>query len=279
MAATVLARFLLVVYGLGLAGCASTILPIYEVNGQQREWAQMQVRQAHIPAPRLTPDVDWLPTLDRVVARMWPAALVVCQETFSHGCPESLQSMRPTVITDDMSVNAFARRDGVLGFNGGLIRVAGVDDEIAMVVGHEIAHIMLGHNQKQESNETMGGLLGLAVGLGVAYDLAPHTDSDVLADIVSGSTQAAAQVGRLAYSPEMELEADILSAYMLHEAGYDLDLAKNFFIRTQRLGVAAGPDKALSVVGFLGTHPSDDRRLAHWALVASRAKSGLRPGQ
>lgn len=46
--------------------------------------------------------------------------------------------------------------------------------------------------------------------------------------------QAGAVAGRIRYSREMELEADQLATYIVHEAGYDLRAARKLFIRMAR---------------------------------------------
>ena len=260
------------------AGCATTLLPVYEPTSAHKLQAMELARRTALPPSRRTPRAELVAVAERVRQRMWPAGLTVCREVFATNCPESLASMRVMVWLDEGNINAFAREDGVLGFNGGLIQAAGSDDEIAMVMGHEMAHIMLGHNAKQASNEGLGVLLGLALGVGATHELAPYMDGDGLAQVLQGSVSLFQQAGALAYSPEMELEADTLSAHIVHEAGYDVNAAKGFLIRTARIGAAAGPANALGVVGFLGSHPSDDRRLAHWDIVAAKAVSGLRPG-
>ena len=259
-------------------GCATNVLPVYQLTSAHKHQAMEVARHTALPPSRRTPRAELVAVVERVRQRMRPAGLIVCREVFTTNCPESLASMRVMVWLDDGNINAFAREDGVLGFNGGLIQAAGTDDEIAMVMGHEMAHVMFGHNAKKASNEGLGMLFGLALGMGATYDIAPYMDERDLAQVLQGSMSLFQHAGALAYSPEMELEADTLSAHMVHEAGYDVNAAKGFLIRTARIGAAAGPANALSMVGFLGSHPSDDRRLAHWDIVAAKAVSGLRPG-
>ena len=70
-------------------------------------------------------------------------------------------------------------------------------------------------------------------------------------------------LGSRAYSPEMELEADRLSVYILEEAGYALGAMRDALVRLHRTKTGATSSGTALQVGFLETHPSDDRRLAH----------------
>lgn len=102
-------------------------------------------------------------------------------------------------------------------------------------------------------------------------------EAEEMARLMQSSTQAFGDAGRIYYSKEMELEADALSAHIVHEAGYDLSAAKGFLVRAHRIAAAVGPQRARAAVGFLSTHPSDEKRIAHWGIVAGKARAGLTP--
>src|SRR3546814_16043054 len=48
-------------------------------------------------------------------------------------------------MMDDRQVNAFATVGGYIGVNAGLVLVADTEDEVAGVLGHEIAHVTQTH--------------------------------------------------------------------------------------------------------------------------------------
>lgn len=264
--------------GAFLLGCAAHSLPMPHVDGQAIRMAEGELRYASLPAPmRLSPS-EWVPALERVRQRMWPAGLTVCRETFTHGCPESLKSMRPVVLTDVADINAYADdQSGQLLFTAGLMRQIGNDDEIAMVMGHEMAHIMFGHNQKTRDNADMGAALGLLIGLGASAEYAPYLSATEMTNLMQLSMQGFQHLGSLSYSKEMELEADALSAHIVDEAGYNFQAAKGFLVRMHRKAAEVGPQQAKSMVGFLSTHPSNARRLAHWDIAAGKAVLGMTP--
>ena len=258
------------------SGCATHVLPMQSFSKAQKQQAVYEARRMVLSPSRMTLHEDMHEVVERIRLRIGPAALKVCQEVFSSNCFESLNSMR-IVVKNDQNINAYADQHGNLGLNSGLIQAAGSDDEIAFVIGHEIAHVMFGHIGKQQDNANMGALLGLLISAGATYEFGSYVDPHETGQFIYDSTMAFGEAGWLAYSPEMELEADTLSAHIIHEAGYDVRLAKSMLVRMARIGVSAGPEIVMSVVGYFGTHPSDDRRLAHWDVVAAKAVRGLTP--
>ncbi len=164
------------------------------------------------------------------------------------------------IVVDDtpgQSPNAFQTRDKagrpIIGFNLPLIAEARNADEMAFVMGHEAAHHILGHLDQQERAATAGGLvagaLASALGGGIVTDTA---------------RQVGTVVGARAYAKDYELQADQLGTVITWNAGYDPERGAAFFTRV--------PDPGDH---FLGTHPSNARRVdAVRAVVA-----GLRAGQ
>ena len=166
----------------------------------------------------------------------------------------------PTIYTDDKVVNAFADEKDNVGLYTGLLNNMRLESERAAVLAHEYAHVMLGHVEKTQTNTLTGGLLlsglvgGVAALNGVKLDPRVYTD---MADI-------GMKLGRTAYSPAMELEADRMAVYILRTAGYPVAAMRDALIRLSRLKASPGTAMgSISRVGFLETHPSDDRRIAH----------------
>ena len=81
--------------------------------------------------------------------------------------------------------------------------------------------------------------------------------------------------GSRAYSPEMELEADRLAVYILQEARYPGLAMRDALVRLHHLKTSPVASGALvGRVGFLETHPSDDRRIAHILSVIRDVAAG-----
>jgi metalloendopeptidase OMA1, mitochondrial len=141
-------------------------------------------------------------------------------------------------------VNAFCLPGGKVGVFSGLLRVVANDDQLAAVLGHEIAHALAHHTSERLAREQArgGGIL--------------------------------AQLGNLRYDREQESEADHIGAFLMTFAGYDPREAVAFWERM------AGQHGQLPEI--LTTHPSDEHRIAQlreWVPRALGAKRAYDEGR
>jgi predicted Zn-dependent protease len=143
----------------------------------------------------------------------------------------------PVLPTQDDIVNAFADGDKVY-IASGMMRFAESDEELALVVGHEIAHNCLGHISKQKGNMLLGGLLDAVVYAGTGVD--------------TGNVFASA--GGQAFSQSFESEADYMGIYLAKRAGYDVEHAPAFWRR-----MAAEHPGSIKQ-NFGSSHPSTPER-------------------
>ena len=142
----------------------------------------------------------------------------------------------PTFLHNDDSVNAFADGSRII-VTSGLMRFAEADDELAFVIGHELAHNTMGHIQAKTGNMILGGIVGaILTGLSGINVIDPMM-----------------QVGVLAFSQEFEAEADYVGVYYAAKAGYDTKKAAYFWRR-----MAAAHPRAIGLQGT--THPSSAKR-------------------
>ena len=65
----------------------------------------------------------------------------------------------PTVLRDDNQVNAFADGSRII-ITTGLMRFTDTDGELALVIGHELAHNTMGHIESKAGNMIVGGIIG-----------------------------------------------------------------------------------------------------------------------
>ncbi|HEV8661970.1 MAG TPA: M48 family metallopeptidase [Candidatus Methylomirabilis sp.] len=138
------------------------------------------------------------------------------------------------VNADD--VNAFADGKRVI-LTTGMVRFARTDGELALVVGHEIAHNALGHISKQRVNRVPGMLL------------------DVLIAGTTGIyTGMFSELAGRAFSKGFEAEADYAGLYIAARAGHDIGDAADFWRR-----MAAEHPGSIKK-NFLASHPSAPER-------------------
>lgn len=140
--------------------------------------------------------------------------------------------------------NAFqtVSEDGqpVITFTASMIATARNADELAFVMGHEAAHHIAGHLDRQALNAAAGAVIfeGLA-------SLTGGNASDI-----REAKDLGAFVGARSYSKEFELEADELGTIITHRAGYNPLIGAQFFSRI--------PDPGNR---FLGSHPPNAERI------------------
>lgn len=155
-------------------------------------------------------------------------------------------------VVRNASVNAFAVPGGYIYVNGGLLIEASNDDEVAGVLGHEIAHVNAHHLARQQEATK---LLNYTALLGALLSV-------VQPAIGAGAAAASAAV-ELKYRREFEQEADYLGATYMRQAGYDPRGMLDFFkklLDEQRLNPAGAPPYLLS-------HPLTQVRLTNLEAV------------
>lgn len=152
------------------------------------------------------------------------------------------------VFDEPKTINAFALPGGKVGVYSGLLKLVSSDDEIAIVMGHEIAHVTARHGSERTSANVAIAAGGLVAGF--ALDDSKYQEALLL------GYGAAAGVGVLAFSRKHESEADYIGLRYAAKAGYDPHASVTFW---QKMAKASGGS---NVPVFLRTHPSDERRIA-----------------
>jgi predicted Zn-dependent protease len=170
-------------------------------------------------------------------------------------------------VIDDKTPNAFAMPGGKIGFNVGMFPYASTDDDIAVILGHEVSHVLCQHSSERISQ-------GLLVQLGaVAVDEATKNKSAQTRQAWMAGFGLGSQVGvLLPFSRSHESEADHLGLIFMARAGYNPEAAPAFW---QRFAKAGGNKPA----EFLSTHPADAtrvRQLQEW-MPEAKAQAPKQP--
>ena len=148
------------------------------------------------------------------------------------------------------SVNAFAMPGGKIVIYTGLLPVTKTEDALAVVVGHEIAHVIAQH-----STERLSQQVALQYGGAIAGGLLGN--SQAMQQLGSTVFGLGAQYGvMLPYARKQEYEADEIGLIVMAMAGYDPRTAVPFWTRMSESGGASVPE-------FLSTHPTDSKRIAN----------------
>lgn len=151
-------------------------------------------------------------------------------------------------LVNDAQINAFCMPGGKIVVYEGLMNLVASEDELAVVIGHEVAHAVAKHSNERMSqqiltqygaqilsaavsqkNEMIQSMAGQVYGLGAQYGLA------------------------LPFSRKHELEADYMGLILMTIAGYNPDVAIHFWQKMSASG-SQTPE-------FMSTHPSDSKRI------------------
>jgi predicted Zn-dependent protease len=162
--------------------------------------------------------------------------------------PYRSQPWELAVIADD-SANAFALPGGKIGVNTGLLDIATTPDELAAVIGHELAHVISEHAAERVSQQFAADAALQAV---QSYSESRGAGQGGL---VVGLLGAGAQVGvMLPFSRLHEREADQLGQRYMAEAGFDPRAAVTLW-QKMRDASSSRPPK------LLATHPDPEDRV------------------
>ena len=153
------------------------------------------------------------------------------------------------VVFSDADANAFALPGGKIGVYTGMLKVAENQDQLATVIGHEVAHVLAKH-----SNERVSQKFAVEQGLGLINALAnPQSGTG---QTLMGLLGVGAQYGILMpYSRIQESEADILGLDLMAKAGFDPRQSTRLWVNMGRAGGGQPPE-------FLSTHPSRNTRIS-----------------
>lgn len=124
-----------------------------------------------------------------------------------------------------------------------MMRFAASDDELAVVVAHEIAHNAMRHLDAKNRNASAGLFLGLLADIALASQ-GINTGGDF--------TNTGAAAGAAAFSQDFEREADYVGMYILARAGRDVSKAPNFWRRMAQ--------ESPGSIKYASTHPTSAER-------------------
>jgi len=152
-------------------------------------------------------------------------------------------------IIDDDTPNAFALPGGRIGVNRGMFKVANNQDLLAVVLGHELSHVVSRHGAERMSDNIAAQV---AIVAGTAYAATRGTN----AGYAAAALGAGAEVGiLLPFSRMQESEADTLGQRYMAQAGFDPRAAATLWQRMAEQTPGASKQPA-----FLSTHPASYNR-------------------
>ncbi|HSA68535.1 MAG TPA: M48 family metallopeptidase [Burkholderiales bacterium] len=178
--------------------------------------------------------------------------------------PDSAKwSWEVQVIDDPKTVNAFCMAGGKMAIYTGMWdQLKATDDEIAQVMGHEIAHALADHTR-----ERMSIAMTTAVATTAAAIIVGTQDSGPGVGLaLTGAQLASVLAIQLPNSRQGESEADQIGIELAARAGYDPKSAVTLWEKMGKLGGGKGTPE------FLSTHPSPQNRAARLAELGAQVE-------
>ena len=163
--------------------------------------------------------------------------------------PRAAQWKWEVVLLKSGQVNAFCMPGGKIAFYTGILdKLKMTDDEIALVMGHEIAHALREHGRERMAKSTMANVAGALAGAGMSKWLGVDPR---ISNQVAG---AGAKLAVLKFSREDETEADVVGLDIAARAGFDPRAGVLLWQKMGLVNKGAPPQ-------WLSTHPAGDNRI------------------
>lgn len=211
------------------------LVPASQLERQAAQQYQQLLRQAAAKGALAPAGHPELQRLRRIAARLIPHA--------SRFNPEAGRWQWEVNLIGSKEANAFCMPGGKIAFYTGLVQgLRLTDDEIAIVMGHEIAHALREHARermaKSELTDLGVSLLGSLIGQG-QYTRAFRMGGDLL---------------NLKFSRDDESEADVIGLELTARAGYDPRAGISLWQKMDAANHGAPPQ-------WLSTHPASANRI------------------
>ncbi|MEQ1597913.1 MAG: M48 family metalloprotease [Methylotenera sp.] len=142
---------------------------------------------------------------------------------------------------DDVK-NAYADGKNIVVYKG-MMDFFKADEEIALVLSHELAHNSMKHIDAKQKNAMVGGIFGLLLDVAAAA-AGVNTNGEF--------AKTGAGLAGNSYSVEFEQEADYVGLYFMKKAGYEIEHAADFWRR-----MAVNNSQAITVKS---SHPTTPQR-------------------
>jgi predicted Zn-dependent protease len=201
----------------------------------QQQYAQMlqQAQQQRALAPDNHPQVE---RLRYIAQRLIPSA---------NGWNERAKQWKWEVnLLGSKDLNAFCMPGGKIAFYYGILSLLQLsDDEVATIMGHEMAHAL-----REHARERMGKTAATRLGAGALSALLG------LGNVGDAALNMGAQLLTLRFSREDESEADIVGMDLAARAGYDPAAGVTLWQKMMAANKGAPPQ-------FLSTHPAGATRI------------------
>lgn len=243
------------------AGIANYLLHIQEapITGRRRYIAFTSAQFMKIAQFEF--EMQWNNLKDDIVDPSDPAykrVLGLSQKIINGN--QDLEFMRKqqwtVIVVDNDDANAFILPTGHVFVFTGLLTTVQNDDQLAVVIGHEMAHALLNHAAEQVSVAQAVDLMIIVV-MAALWAFLP---TDGIALVTQWFYNKVVHLLlTLPYSRQLETEADVVGLQLIAKACYDVRESSRFW-QTMAVYGEQSPDDASQPPEWLSTHPSHENR-------------------
>lgn len=198
---------------------------VFKRNGTAR------TRTGSGPRSYINSDQEFRSNLDKLLKRHAPSGptiftvqrKVAANKDTTIDIPITVEPICSPLVyhSDGQEINAYTDGENIV-LTAGMLDFA-TDNELALVITHELAHCIEGHISKKKTNALLGGIMGAVFegALGAVTGMPTY----------GGITQSATEAGATAFSQAFEQEADYVGLYLMARAGFDTEGAADFWRR------------------------------------------------
>ncbi len=211
-------------------------IPPEQVEQAAAQQFRQMVREAQQKNQLAQPDHPQVLRLRAVAQRIYPFAPA--------WNPRARDWKWDVQLFGSAQVNAFCMPGGKIAFYWGILsKLQLSDDEVAMIMGHEVAHALREHARermgKQAATRLGANIVSSLFGLGQLGDLAVGMGAQLLS---------------LKFSRDDETEADLVGLELAARAGYNPEAGVTLWQKMLQANKGAPPE-------FMSTHPAGDSRI------------------
>jgi len=214
----------------------SKLVPAEQVERSAAQQYQQMLQQAAQQKALAPADHPQVKRLRRIAERMLPFT--------AKWNPRATQWQWEVNLLGSKQINAFCMPGGKIAFYAGILETLKLtDDEVAMVMGHEIAHAL-----REHARERMGKSAATNIGANVLSSVLG------LGNAGNAVLGASANLLSLKFSRDDETEADSVGLELAARAGYDPRAGITLWRKMQEASKGAPPQ-------WFSTHPASDTRI------------------
>lgn len=169
----------------------------------------------------------------------------------------------------DNTVNAFCIPGGKIAVFTGILSVVNSEEELAFILGHEMAHALLDHTRTKVSAQNTQNTIATASWFGsFAFDLIGLGEVGNLTRAAVNTASIGSQFFLMnPWGRDQELEADRLGMLIIHWAGYDISGVPAFW---QKMS-----GQNANNFDFFSTHPADEKRINVMRALVLEIEEGI----